>query len=78
LQFAAHPFESVAFPSSQTSEPTLSPSPQISVQVVGETAVLQFQPGSIEQVELHPSKLVVSPSSQVSTAPALIPSPQTE
>ena len=56
------------FPSSQYSEPTFSPSPQIGVQVVDVNAALlvQLHPDSISQVLEHPSELRRLPSSHCS------------
>lgn len=60
-------------PSSQTSVPTLSPSPQIGIHVEGLTES-QIHPFSTTHEELHPSKSTKFPSSQGSV-PKTRPSP---
>lgn len=71
-----HPLLSVLSPSSQTSGPTFKPSPHIGSHIVAVIAALliQLQPGSNWQVELHPSRLTVFPSSHCSFA-VINPSP---
>lgn len=66
-QVDEQPSASRVSPSSQTSPPNTSPSPQIDVQRLGVEAA-QRKPSSIAHVALHPSAGWVLPSSQVSPA----------
>ena len=72
------PSPSTWLPSSQVSEPTRFPSPQMAVQVSGDAALppVQVKPDSISHSELHPSPDAVLLSSHVSAQSTRIPSPQ--
>ena len=77
MQVSLQPFPSAKLPSSQVSDPTLLPSPQIGLHVVGDVIVppVQFQPILVPlQSLLHPPRFR-RPSSQVSGGITLL-SPQ--
>lgn len=78
FQVLSHPSPLDVFPSSHSSFPITSPSPQISVQVVEgfPAPFVHKNPSSVPQIAFHPSLSIRFPSSHPSV-PTSTPSPQT-